>query len=375
VDYPSIDPTTVVSAAHEKALGLRPYWTMYRADQIINYRVRRWDNGHMGFSMLVLVDEVWKELGPYSGRWVKQLRVFQKESLETPVTVTLLQMTDKEVWVPIGEPIRYPPHIAQIPFIPVPIGELIRWPFFTRPPLQDLAYANLAHFNVLSDHRWALHCSSIPILVTTGMNEDYAPTNVTNSASIGWNLPQGADAKYIELTGRSIQETRAELQDLERRCSVLGTVSMLQQETRAAETAASKELDRAESDSILAMSAQALQDALEQAFVVTAQYLKVDPAAGSITLNVDYQDLTLSPEEISMYSELHVRGQISDELFLQIMEDGNVLPEDFDIKAEMSAMMGARRDAQLEAQLAADEEAARSAEATALAKQQEGDDV
>jgi hypothetical protein len=99
-------------------------------------------------------------------------------------------------------------------------------------------------------------------------------------------------------------------------------LSMLQNETRAAETAEAKRMDKSEQDSALAVAARGLQDCLERALQFHAQYMGLTD--GTIEVNQEFEHLTLDSTQITAYSQLHQAGQISLDTLWAMLEDGNV---------------------------------------------------
>jgi hypothetical protein len=102
--------------------------------------------------------------------------------------------------------------------------------------------------------------------------------------------------------------------------------------TRTAETAEAKRIDQLEQESMLSISARGLQDALEQAWQVHAQMIGVE--APSITINFNFDGLSLSHEKLREMRETWLAGGISRETFWDLLESGGELPEDFDRNVE-----------------------------------------
>jgi hypothetical protein len=321
VDFPDANPDRTL--ADEASAGLRPYWVYYTAEQILSWRTAT-VGGQTVLSQVVLHETVRVPEGAFTEKDVEVYRVFR---LEDNGVVAW------ERWV--AGPGR-PPAIeaegvmgnqTRIPVVPVMIGKG-RHVFESTPLLRDLADTVLAHINVRSDHRYSLHKASIPVLVAKGRNADEPLVVGVNQVV---DVPADGDLAYVEHAGTALGATRQELQDLLSEMAAQG-LAMLQRETRAAETAEAKRLDKNAADSQLAVVARTLQDAIEQAWVYHAAYLNTEPPSCSV--NQDFESLTLGAAEIQTFSQLVTAGQLSLDTMWQMLAEGNVLPRDFDADAE-----------------------------------------
>ncbi len=326
VDAPVTTPG--LTLADEQALGVRPYWSLIKAESVCS---ARWGviNGETVLTQLVLEEVSTDATGRFGEAARTRWRVFRFNG----AAVTW------ELWGEVqGTAIMLESGVVanqrRIPFAPLYVGDVIG-PLEVRPPLLDLSYSVIAHVRVRSDRRHSLHKASVPILVTIGRDSD-DPFTVGVNAAV--NIPTGGDMKYVEHQGTALGEVRQELQDLMTEMAAQG-LAMLQRETRAAETAEAKRLDKAEQDSALASAARALQDCLEAAFGFHARYLGEEP--GSLAVNMDFTGLSLDAPTIGAYSALVSNGQLSLETLWQMLEEGNALPDDFDPVAEKTAIENA----------------------------------
>jgi hypothetical protein len=87
--------------------------------------------------------------------------------------------------------------------------------FEVSPPLLDLAHANVAHFQVRSDHRHSLHIASIPLLVFKGRPQVKDGQQARSVRISAYDVPKDGDVKYVEHSGTALEATRNELKDLE----------------------------------------------------------------------------------------------------------------------------------------------------------------
>jgi len=213
------------------------------------------------------------------------------------------------------------------------------------PPLLDLALENIGHYQVRSDRRNSLHIAGVPIPVTIGLREGEA---MPVGSSFGINLPVGGDAKYLEPNGASLSEMREELRDIEQRMAALG-LAMLQRDTRAAETAEARRIEKSETDSSLSTAARLLAAAATEALSYHAEWLDLD-AGGTCAVNRDFDAQLLDPAMIRELRAMVADGQLSLETLWEMLEKGEILPESFDAEIERDRLENspdlARRAAQ-----------------------------
>lgn len=337
VDFPSLPKGAALTLADEKRMGLRPYWVHVKAKQIVSARVKS-IFGRVVLTQAVIEEHAMVADGPFGEKDECRYRVFRLnttpyETGKGPLTVTWEVWTEQtlqggaKALLMTGNGTLA--NQTAIPLVPVYCGPRLA-PFEVKPPLLDLAYANIAHYQVQSDHRYSLHIASVPILVFKGRDTSGGKQAV--GPNVGIDVDKDGDVKYVEHAGTALEATRNELKDLETRMASLG-LAMLQQETRAAETAEAKRIDKAEQDSALAVAARGLQDAIEQALIYHAAYRRVE-TGGSVLVNREFEELTLTPQMIQALSSLQIAGQISLDTLWDMLETGNLMPEDFEPEKE-----------------------------------------
>ena len=327
VDYPDLGGR-VLPRDIERSVGLRPYWVHVKKDNIVSWRTEN-VAGQTVLAQLVLREVSTEAKGKFGEAKVERYRAFTRQ--DGAVRFEVYRKVDDKI---IPERTGVVANQERIPVAEVATSGRRRL-FVSNPPLEDLATINVAHYQVLSDQLNALHKANSPVMVIIGremLSQEAQGEKVVVGPSWGLSLPLGADAKYIEPTGAALGASRTQLQDFETQMARLG-LSMLQQESRAAETAEAKRIDKSEGDSALSVAARGLQDAVELAFEFHARYRGL-PEGGSVTINRDFEELELTPDEVRMYSELVSSGQLSLDTMYAMLARGERLPEDFNPEEE-----------------------------------------
>jgi hypothetical protein len=334
VDMAEVKDGDARDAEDERRKVGRPYWIHIEKGRILRARSAV-VAGETVLSRFAYTETITEEAGEFEQREVLRVRDYrlamvQKEGEREPkrrvLYVIYAKRKDdkgKERWEIDGS------GTMSISRIPVATTYTNRTGYMeSEPPLLDLALENIDHFQTRSDRKNVLRIASVPILALIGITDG----EVEVGAHSALQLPDGGDAKYVEPTGTSLEESREELRESERRMATLG-LSLLMSETRQAETATSKRIDKSESDSQLASAARALQDCLEEALRIHAEWLGLE-SGGSISVNRDFENLRLEAQTVQAYSSMVLSGQLSLETLWQMLLQGEVLPDTFDADEE-----------------------------------------
>jgi hypothetical protein len=325
VDYPQVENADELRRRDEMEAGLRPYWLHVKKDNVRNW----WPvvvNGQVKLDWVVIYEMVDNPDGLFGHEHLDQWRVLRRNDGDG-VTYELWRDFDGEIEI-YQEPQVIKP-LTEIPLIPIYVN---RSAFMeSRPPLIDLAHSNVLHYQTSSDLYHAAHIANVPLLFMKGFDVDEVEVGPQSSLAIPHGGPE-VDAKWLETSGNGLGLTREILQDIEGQMAVLG-LNMLKRESRLAETAEAKRLDKAEQDSALGSAALNLQDAIENALRVTAEFLKL-PEGGSIAVNREFLPEPMSPQQIAEMRNLVAGGHLSLETMWSILEEGGVLPDDFDAELE-----------------------------------------
>ena len=183
-----------------------------------------------------------------------------------------------------------------------------------RPPLIDLAWLNLAHWQSASDQRHILHVARVPILFGRALQVAEGDIEIGPNRLILADDP-AADLRFIEHSGAAIDAGRQDLIDLEDRMAVLG-LDMLRRRP-GNETATGRAIDAAEAHAALAGVIATLRDGLQAAFDMAADWLDLpDNATGQIQIARNFPVSDDAAAEADMLLKARLAGEISQEAFL-----------------------------------------------------------
>ena len=324
VDFPTspVPEGTTPTLADERKAGNRPYAVHVKAEQVINWRSKL-VNGEEILTLVVITEELPEEDGLFGEVITQQIRVLRPGSWE--------------LWRPVKG--GWAIHLSgktSLDVIPLVTIYTKRTHFMQAvPPLEDLAYTNLEHWQVRSDQRTALSYCSFPILAASGWNsEDDGEVTIGPNKMLTTKDPAGK-FYYLESGGAHLAAGQEELENLENSMRLYG----LQFEVPGSgdATATARSIDAAEGAAPLKRWAIGLGDGLEQMLMLFNKWLKRDPKkSGSLTVNQDIGISLKDAQEIELLYKARTSREISQETFLDELKRRGVLREDFDIKTEVS---------------------------------------
>ncbi|NQW12233.1 MAG: DUF4055 domain-containing protein [Alphaproteobacteria bacterium] len=297
--------------ADEIERGARPYLVHVPARELIGWRIG--DDGEL--ARVRVRETVMERDGPWGERAVEQIRVLEPGRWQVWRKTEGIKDT---VWRlhADGE--------SSLEAIPLITVYAERTGFLTaRPPLLDLAWLNLAHWQSSSDQRHILHVARVPILF--GRNLKVGEDGI----EIGPNrliLGDGdsASLSYVEHSGAAIEAGRQDLADLEDRMAVMGLDLLVHRSGGV--TATERAIDAARTDSALAALVRAVEDGLSRALCLCAEWLDLDPAsAGRVTLDPDSGLDAAEAQEIDLLLKARLAGEIDRETFLAEIRRRGVL--------------------------------------------------
>lgn len=183
-----------------------------------------------------------------------------------------------------------------------------------RPPLIDLAWLNLAHWQSASDQRHILHVARVPVLFGRALQVADGEIEIGPNRLILADDP-AADLRFVEHSGAAIAAGRQDLIDLEDRMAVLG-LDMLRH--RPGETTATgRAIDAAQTHAALNGIVQTLEDGLGRAFRLAAGLMGYDTAAaGRIVISRQFPVRDDQAAEADLLLRARLAGEITSKAFL-----------------------------------------------------------
>ena len=311
VEYPRA--SGVKTQAEEENAGVRPYFVHIHPGQILGWRAQC-VSGMWMLTQLRLLETVTEDEGPFSERQIEQVRVL------TPGAFQIWRKAagDGAAWFMSEEGKTT---LKVVPFVPF-YGQ--REGFMkARPPLLDLAFQNVKHWQSQSDQDTIMHVARVPILFATGMPDE---TVITVGASSAIKCTsKDANLKFVEHTGAAIEAGAKSLDRLEDQMRQTGAELLVIKPggTSVPQTLADNEPGRC----TLQRITEDAEDGFDAALQLMADWVG-EPSGGSVNLFDDFGVETLAEASADLLLKANTAGKISDEtLFEEMKRRGLVGPE------------------------------------------------
>lgn len=344
VEAPPASPL-VQTREDEASAGVRPYWIQISKAQAINWRfeIRA---GRPVLTLFAYTESAVEAVGAFGEDTKERIRVLRevREEGEAQIQGELWELQeateDKEKprWRLIEGP--YVIGIDRIPvvFVPAdPASPEVR-EFMSDPPLRDLAYEQVEHYRVRSDRQRSMTFSSVAVPYHFGKDTMDAEGNpVVRWSPDGMLLSNDpeATAGIIESHGFGLEATKQELTEIEGRMAALGLQMLVGRASPQPQTATERILDKTESDASLALFAQSLESAANQALALHYRYRKGAEVQGDIQINTDFHEQLIDAELLKRLVEMVGARQLSLTTLWDLLVEGELLGEDFDPEEEM----------------------------------------
>lgn len=325
VDHPSPPEGTVVTAANEARLNLRPTWALYPRAAL-----RAWDHAVIDnqtvATLYVLSETATVRTGRFAVETKQRYRILELLPMRNELTdatqmVAVWSLVQEEVqgngdkvFVPVAAGVFR--DRSGVPFdrLPFAIGYTGRTeaPCTAEPPLRGVAYANLAHWRKATDLAFYEALCGFPQPTVIGSlavdPRTGQPQEIAFGPTVAVTVQQGGDYRMTELSGTSLAQLRLSLAEALQQMAAMG-LSFLVRDTRAAETAEGKRLDAVAENATIATAAVGLEDAANYALEFHGRYLGLPKAqCPTITLNKDFTPRHLDAAEVQAVATLLDKG-------------------------------------------------------------------
>ena len=319
VDFPRQTPGA--SLAEERASGARPYMTMVPVESILGVRTVRGRD----IQMARLLEESIEPDGEFGEKTVKRVRVLY------PGGYALYQETKDGEYTIVEEGTM---SIGRVPLVPVYGLKVGTW--HGSPPLLDLAYKNVQHYQIDSDLSNALQVACFPILAASGYDQDRDPLIKVGPNRVLATFDPHGRFYYVEHSGTAISTGRQKLEDLKADMATEGIQSLMPRASSDA-TATETQVKYAESTSDLQRMSFALKDSLENALKLMAEWVGL-PDGGSIELRGQFALPRDAATEAQALIALRSAGEITSRTLLSELKRRDFLPDDFDVEGEQELL-------------------------------------
>lgn len=306
----------VQTKAEQQQAGMRPYFVRVMHRQILGYRIAS-ANGARSLAQLRIAEDATVEDGLYGEKTAKRVRVLTPGAWEVWEKTERTTATGAEEWRLIDNGTT---GLAYIPFVPF-YGW--RTGYMTAcPPLLDLAYLNVKHWQSQSDQDTILHVARVPILAISGADDK---TSLTIGGSSAVMLPVGGEMAWVEHSGAAIKAGQESLGALEEQMIQAGAELLVKKPGDRSATEAANDAEGNKSD--LQRITEGFEDSLDRALQMLADYANLG-SGGHASLFKDFGAATLTDASAQILVGMAQAGQISDETLITELKRRGILSAD-----------------------------------------------
>ena len=260
IDFTRVE--AVKSRAEEKALNARPYWVHIKPHQVLGIKTAR-VNGKQAITQFRYVVNEQVEDGEFGVKTVKHVYVYEISKVR--------KFSEAEGEFRLESELLLTAQNRPLDFVPVV-------PFITKrneltnaiePPLMELAYLNVKHWQSQSDQDNITNIARVPLLAIYS-NDEVKQLSIGGSAI---HLPVDSSMQFVEHSGQAIASGVESLKDLEEQMKTAGakllTKTALAMTDSQARDEAGKEISQ------LRLLANRFEDAIDLALEYTGHWLGI----------------------------------------------------------------------------------------------------
>lgn len=326
VDAPKVAEIdgAVVTKAAQRAAGVRPYFVRVMHDQLLGWRIDASDGSRRLVQLRIKESAVVPD-GEYGEKSVERVRVLEPGLFR--VFEKSKDAAGKESWSEVENGTT---GLAYIPFVPV-YG--FRQGFMNgTPPLLDLAYLNVKHWQEQSDQDDSTRFARKRMVVVTGVDADQ---QIVASSNYAVKLPQGADVKVVQGSAESVTVGRESLTALEDQMIQAGAELLVKKPGDRSATEAANDAEGNKSD--LQRMAEGFEDSLDAALQMMADYASLD-SGGHVELFKDFGVTNLSDASGQLVLSMEQAGLISTKTAIAELKRRGELSAEVDADEEAEAI-------------------------------------
>jgi hypothetical protein len=311
--------TDGMTVADVEQLNIRPYIVWYGRQSIINWHYEVVNNIKQ-LTMVVLKESHHEKINDFEYKEESRYKVLDIYTGSYRQRVYRVNDRNEDELLSEIFPIFNGALLSEIPFTLIGDDE--------SPPLVDLAYTNISHYQVSADYESGCHKIGLPVPWIAGYTKEQDIE--LSLGDTAWIFPDPqAHAEYLEFKGTGMGALEGNLARKEQQMAILGA-RMLFNEKKGVEAAETASIHRSSENSVLADISEEISQAIEKAF----SYITQDPF--SYQLNKDFLGKSLSAQELTALVSAWQSGGISQETLFDNLKKGEIYQDNATFEDEQS---------------------------------------
>lgn len=332
VDYPKVTTNTPLSVAEAKAKNIRPFWSRVLAKNILEIRTEM-VGAERVLTYMRFLEPSLSKMDP------DKIRVFER--IDGVVSWQLRQETEDD-FVVIDSGVL---SIPVIPLVPVITGRRdgTSWRFF--PCMEDAADLQVTLYQNESSLEFTKNLSCYPMLAANGMRPAKKPDGTPEEVAVGpmrvlYGVPNengsNGEWRFIEPNANSLEFMQKNIEKTKQDLRELGRQPLTALSTQL--TTVTTSIAAGKAKSAVSAWALALKDALENALVITAMWMKIDYDP-QVNVYTGFDNVSNDSTDLDTIDAGRGRGDISLETYWQELKRRKVLSPEFDADSERTRLL------------------------------------
>lgn len=339
VDLPSVEKADYSKLEAER-LNLRAYATLYKAENIINWKTTK-INGSNVTSLVVLM-ESYEEPTADEFVYLAKTRYRVLDLKDGYYRQRVFEETNGTA-EPVSEiyPSANGKRLPYIPFTFFNVNDLKT--DIDKPPLLDLARINISHFRSEVDLEHGTHFTALPTPYVTGYQGEDSKLKI--GSTVVWAI-DNPDAKvgFLEFSGAGLSTLENRIAVKEKRMSILGA-RLLLDEKKTAEATETLQMRKSGENAVLTNVATTISEGIVSFLKDIAFFENIAGENLIYEINTDYNLTVVDPQIIAQIIAGIQGALIPNEVLYDVLLKGELMPKNIQSYEEYQAQIDSAKPA------------------------------
>lgn len=339
VDLPSVEKADYSKLEAER-LNLRAYATLYKAENIINWKTTKINGSNV--TSLVVLAETYAE--PTQDEFVDKIKTRYRvlDLHEGYYRQRVFSETKAGNFEVVSEiyPSANGGKLEYLPFTFFNVNDLKT--SVEKPPLLDLAKVNISHFRSEVDLEHGTHFTALPTPYVTGYQGESSEKLKIGSTAVWVINDPSAKVGFLEFSGAGLSTLENRIAVKEKRMSILGA-RLLLDEKKTAEATETLQMRKSGENAVLTNVASTISDGIASFLKDVAFFENIAGENLIYEINTDYNLTMIEPQLLAQIIAGIQSGDIPNEVLYDALLKGELMPEtiqsyeDYQAKLEQAA--------------------------------------
>ena len=339
VDLPSVEKSDYSKLEAER-LNLRAYATLYKAENIINWKTTKINGSNV--TSLVVLAETYAE--PTNDEFVEKIKTryrvldlhdgYYRQRVFSETKAGNFEVVSEIYPSANGQKLEY------LPFTFFNVNDLKT--SVEKPPLLDLAKVNISHFRSEVDLEHGTHFTALPTPYVTGYQGESSEKLKIGSTAVWVINDPSAKVGFLEFSGAGLSTLENRIAVKEKRMSILGA-RLLLDEKKTAEATETLQMRKSGENAVLTSVASTISEGIVSFLKDIAFFENIVGENLIYEINTDYNLTMIEPQLLAQIIAGIQSRDIPNEVLYDALLKGELMPktiqsyEDYQAKLEQAA--------------------------------------